>query len=60
MDAGLLTYKQSLERFIKIGEDSGADGFIANHPYRDQTFLNDKSDKLWPSAWHRFSGGTGD
>lgn len=46
MDAGLLTYKQSLERFIKIGEDGGADGFIANHPYRDQTFLNDKSDKI--------------
>jgi metallo-beta-lactamase class B len=46
MDAGLLTYKQSLERFIKIGEDGGADGFIANHPYRDQTFSNDKSDKI--------------
>jgi hypothetical protein len=25
---------------IKIGEDGGADGFIANHPYRDQTLLN--------------------
>ncbi len=46
MDAGLLSYKQSLERFIKIGEDAGADGFIANHPYRDQTFLNDKTDKI--------------
>ncbi len=46
MDAGLLAYKDSLARFIKIGEDAGADGFIANHPYRDQTFLNDKTDKI--------------
>lgn len=45
-DMGLLIYKQSLERFIKIGEDGGADGFIANHPYRDQTFLNAKEDKI--------------
>jgi metallo-beta-lactamase class B len=45
-DMGLLIYKQSLERFIKIGEDGGADGFIANHPYRDQTFLNSKDDKI--------------
>jgi len=45
-DAGLLTYKQSLARFLKIGEDAGADGFIANHPYRDQTFLDGKDDKL--------------
>ena len=45
-DMGLLIYKQSLARFIKIGEDGGADGFIANHPYRDQTFLNSKDDKI--------------
>lgn len=50
MDAGLLNYKDSLSRFIKIGEDAGADGFIANHPYRDQTFLNDKSDKISKNA----------
>jgi metallo-beta-lactamase class B len=45
-DMGLLIYKRSLERFIKIGEDGGADGFIANHPYRDQTFMDGKSDKI--------------
>jgi metallo-beta-lactamase class B len=45
-DAGLLVYKQSLERFIKIGEDAGADGYIANHPYRDQTFVDGKDDKI--------------
>ena len=37
MDAGMLAYKQSFERFFKLGEDAGADGYIANHPYRDQT-----------------------
>jgi metallo-beta-lactamase class B len=46
MDAGLVTYKQSLSRFIKIGEDAGADGYIANHPYRDQTFADGKDDKI--------------
>lgn len=46
MDAGLLTYRQSFERFLKIGEDAGVDGFIANHPYRDQTFIDGKDDKL--------------
>jgi hypothetical protein len=45
-DSGLLIYKQSLERFIKIGEDGNADGFIANHPYRDQTFIDGKTDKI--------------
>jgi len=45
-DAGLLVYRQSLERFIKIGEDAGADGYIANHPYRDQTFVDGKDDKI--------------
>jgi metallo-beta-lactamase class B len=45
-DAGLVVYKQSLERFIKIGEDAGADGYIANHPYRDQTFVDGKEDKI--------------
>jgi metallo-beta-lactamase class B len=49
-DMGLLIYKQSLERFIKIGEDGGADGFIANHPYRDQTFIDGKDDKLTMNA----------
>jgi metallo-beta-lactamase class B len=49
-DAGLLTYKESLARFIKIGEDAGADGFIANHPYRDQTFIDGKDDKLTKQA----------
>jgi metallo-beta-lactamase class B len=46
MDAGLAVYKQSLERFIKLGIDGGADGYIANHPYRDQTFLNNATDKI--------------
>ena len=45
-DSGLLMYRQSLERFIKIGEDAGADGYIANHPYRDQTFVDGKDDKI--------------
>jgi metallo-beta-lactamase class B len=45
-DSGLPIYKQSLERFIKIGEDGGADGYIANHPYRDQTFVDGKDDKI--------------
>jgi metallo-beta-lactamase class B len=45
-DSGLLTYRQSLERFIGIGEDAGADGYIANHPYRDQTFVDGKDDKI--------------
>jgi len=45
-DSGLLIYRQSLERFIKIGEDAGADGYIANHPYRDQTFVDGKDDKI--------------
>ena len=45
-DAGLLIYRQSLERFIKIGEDAGADGYIANHPYRDQTFIDGRDDKI--------------
>ena len=49
-DAGLLIYKQSLARFIKIGEDAGADGFIANHPYRDETFVDGKDDKLTKNA----------
>jgi len=49
-DSGLLIYKQSLEHFIKIGEDAGADGFIANHPYRDQTFVDGKNDKLTKNA----------
>lgn len=52
-DMGLLIYKQSLERFIKIGEDGGADGFIANHPYRDQTFLNSKDDKISKNAMRK-------
>ena len=49
-DAGLLIYKQSFARFLKIGEDAGADGFIANHPYRDQTFIDGKDDKLTMNA----------
>lgn len=49
-DSGLLIYKQSLERFIKLGEDAGADGYIANHPYRDQTFVDGKDDKITKNA----------
>jgi metallo-beta-lactamase class B len=46
MDAGILAYQKSFERFFKIGEDAGADGYIANHPYRDLTFVDGKSDKI--------------
>jgi metallo-beta-lactamase class B len=46
MDAGILAYKQSFERFFKLGEDAGADGYIANHPYRDLTFVDGKSDRI--------------
>ncbi len=46
MDAGILAYKQSFERFFKLGEDAGADGYIANHPYRDQTFIDGKNDRI--------------
>jgi len=50
MDAGMLAYKHSFERFFKLGEDAGADGYIANHPYRDLTFVDGKNDKLTKSA----------
>jgi metallo-beta-lactamase class B len=46
MDAGMLAYKQSFERFFKLGEDAGVDGYIANHPYRDQTFIDGKNDRI--------------
>jgi metallo-beta-lactamase class B len=46
MDAGMLAYKESFERFFKLGEDAGADGYIANHPYRDLTFIDGKSDRI--------------
>jgi metallo-beta-lactamase class B len=46
MDAGMLAYKQSFDRFFKIGEEAGADGYIANHPYRDQTFIDGKTDRV--------------
>jgi metallo-beta-lactamase class B len=50
LDSGLLIYKQSFARFLKIGEDGGADGYIANHPYRDQTFVDGTNDKLTKNA----------
>jgi metallo-beta-lactamase class B len=50
MDAGMLAYKQSFERFFKLGEDAGADGYIANHPYRDQTFIDGKTDRIAKNA----------
>ena len=46
MDAGMLAYKQSFDRFFKIGEEAGVDGYIANHPYRDQTFVDGKTDRV--------------
>jgi metallo-beta-lactamase class B len=46
MDAGMLAYKQAFDRFFKIGEEAGVDGYIANHPYRDQTFIEGKTDKI--------------
>jgi metallo-beta-lactamase class B len=46
MDAGMLAYKQSFDRFFKIGQDAGVEGYIANHPYRDQTFIDGKTDRI--------------
>jgi metallo-beta-lactamase class B len=46
MDAGILAYQQSFDRFFKLGEDAGADGYIANHPYRDQTYTDGKTDRI--------------
>ncbi len=46
MDAGALAYKQSFARFFQLGEDAGADGYIANHPYRDLTFVDGKNDRI--------------
>src|SRR5260370_23730276 len=46
MDAGMLAYKQSFERFFKLGEGAGADGYIANHPYRGLSFVDGRNDKL--------------
>ena len=46
MDAGMLAYKQAFDRFFKIGEEAGVDGYIANHPYRDQTFIEGKTDRI--------------
>jgi hypothetical protein len=39
-------YKQSFDRFFKIGEEAGVEGYIANHPYRDQTFIDRKTDRI--------------
>ena len=50
MDAGILAYKESFERFFKLGEDAGADGYIANHPYRDLTFVDGKTDRIAKNA----------
>jgi len=50
MDSGILAYKQSFERFLKLGEDAGADGYIANHPYRDLTFVDGKNDRITKNA----------
>jgi len=50
MDAGMLAYKQSFERFFKLGEDAGVDGYIANHPYRDLTFVDGKNDRIGKNA----------
>ena len=50
MDSGILAYKQSFERFLKLGEDAGADGYIANHPYRDLTFVDGKNDRMTKNA----------
>jgi metallo-beta-lactamase class B len=46
MDAGMLAYKQSFDRFFTIGQEAGVDGYIANHPYRDQTFIDGKTDRI--------------
>lgn len=60
MDAGMLAYKLSFDRFFKIGEEAGVDGYIANHPYRDETFIDGKADRIAalqarkPGAPHAF------
>jgi metallo-beta-lactamase class B len=46
MDAGMLAYKAAFDRFFTIGEQAGVDGYIANHPYRDQTFIDGKTDRI--------------
>jgi len=46
MDAGMLAYKESFDRFFKIGEEAGVEGYIANHPYRDQTYIDGKTDRI--------------
>ena len=45
MDAGMLAYEQAFDRFFKIGEEAGVE-VSANHPYRDQTFIDGKTDKI--------------
>lgn len=50
MDAGMLAYKESFSRFFKLGEDAGVDGYIANHPYRDLTFVDGKNDRITKNA----------
>ena len=50
MDAGMLAYKESFSRFFKLGEDAGVDGYIANHPYRDLTFVDGKNDRIAKNA----------
>ena len=50
MDAGMLAYKESFSRFFKLGEDASVDGYIANHPYRDLTFVDGKNDRIAKNA----------
>jgi metallo-beta-lactamase class B len=39
-------YRQSLARFIKIGEEAKVDGYISNHTYFDHSFTDGETDKF--------------
>lgn len=41
----LIEYKDSMRRFMKIGEDAGVDAVISNHPWFDNTYVDGKTDK---------------
>jgi metallo-beta-lactamase class B len=44
--AALEQYRQSLARFIKIGQEAKVDGYISNHTYFDHSFTDGETDKF--------------
>jgi len=42
----LALYKNSLIRYIKIGQDAGVDGYISNHTWFENTYTDGKTDKI--------------